>query len=61
MVDITLWRVQVFSFLLFFLGEDTPTETQYTSAHGENGEHHSPSETVYLTIIVLYNCQPCFF
>ena len=57
-VNLAFGRVEVFS-LFLVVGEDTPSKTQYPSAHRVYGEHHAPFEAVELTVTI-DDGEPCF-
>ena len=63
-VNLAFGRVQVFgSFLI--IRQNTATKTEHPAAHGMDGEHDPPFETVERPVLahclLLDNGQPCFF
>ena len=58
-VNLTFGGVEVFS-LFLVVGEDTPSEAQYASAHRVNGKHYAPFEAVELTVAI-DDGEPRFF
>ena len=60
MINITLRGIEVFGFFLFLFGKYTSPKAQYPPTHGENGEHYSSLETIYLTTFFCSDSKPRF-